>query len=210
MDRNENLGHWRWLCRPGFRRLLRRFRSRRHLRRQGHREDRSARNAAKCRSTNRDWRSSSRQRRSRSGCRFTTDLAAAVARGRRGLHRGRHAVAARRRPCRSVLCLRRRRGDRRGARRASPWSSPNRPCRSAPATRSSEIIREARPDADFAVVSNPEFLREGAAIDDFKRPDRIVVGHDDERARDGDARDLSAALSQPAAASCSSTGARPS
>jgi len=45
------------------------------------------------------------------------------------------------------------------------------------------IIREERPDADFAVVSNPEFLREGAAIDDFKRPDRIVVGIEDERAR---------------------------
>jgi UDPglucose 6-dehydrogenase len=45
------------------------------------------------------------------------------------------------------------------------------------------IIREARPDAEFAVVSNPEFLREGAAIDDFKRPDRIVIGFDDERAQ---------------------------
>jgi UDPglucose 6-dehydrogenase len=45
------------------------------------------------------------------------------------------------------------------------------------------IIRETRPDADFAVVSNPEFLREGAAIDDFKHPDRVVVGADDERAR---------------------------
>ncbi|MEZ0497987.1 UDP-glucose/GDP-mannose dehydrogenase family protein, partial [Sphingomonas sp. IW22] len=44
------------------------------------------------------------------------------------------------------------------------------------------IIRETNPDADFAVVSNPEFLREGAAIDDFKRPDRVVVGGDDERA----------------------------
>jgi UDPglucose 6-dehydrogenase len=44
------------------------------------------------------------------------------------------------------------------------------------------IIREARPDARFAVVSNPEFLREGAAIRDFKLPDRIVVGTDDERA----------------------------
>jgi UDPglucose 6-dehydrogenase len=45
------------------------------------------------------------------------------------------------------------------------------------------IIRETRPDADAAVVSNPEFLREGAAIQDFKHPDRIVVGTDDERAR---------------------------
>ena len=46
------------------------------------------------------------------------------------------------------------------------------------------IIREARSDAEFAVVSNPEFLREGAAIQDFKHPDRIVVGSDDKRARD--------------------------
>ena len=44
------------------------------------------------------------------------------------------------------------------------------------------IVREARPEADFAVVSNPEFLREGAAIDDFKRPDRIVIGAEDARA----------------------------
>jgi UDPglucose 6-dehydrogenase len=45
------------------------------------------------------------------------------------------------------------------------------------------IIRELRPDADFAVVSNPEFLREGAAIEDFKRPDRIVIGTEDLRAQ---------------------------
>ncbi|MBC8129224.1 MAG: UDP-glucose/GDP-mannose dehydrogenase family protein [Rhizobiaceae bacterium] len=46
------------------------------------------------------------------------------------------------------------------------------------------IIREARPGLDFAVVSNPEFLREGAAIDDFTRPDRIVVGAEVQKARD--------------------------
>ncbi|VVT25278.1 UDP-glucose 6-dehydrogenase [Sphingomonas sp. EC-HK361] len=44
------------------------------------------------------------------------------------------------------------------------------------------IIRDANPQAEFAVVSNPEFLREGAAIDDFKRPDRVVIGGDDARA----------------------------
>jgi len=47
-----------------------------------------------------------------------------------------------------------------------------------------KIIKAKRPDAQFAVVSNPEFLREGAAINDFKRPDRVVVGLEDERARD--------------------------
>ena len=45
------------------------------------------------------------------------------------------------------------------------------------------IIYETRPDAEIAVVSNPEFLREGAAIHDFKHPDRIVVGSHDERAK---------------------------
>jgi UDPglucose 6-dehydrogenase len=46
------------------------------------------------------------------------------------------------------------------------------------------LIRKRRPDADFDVASNPEFLREGAAIEDFMRPDRVVVGTDSERARD--------------------------
>ncbi|CAN1484875.1 Ugd Predicted UDP-glucose 6-dehydrogenase [Caulobacteraceae bacterium] len=45
------------------------------------------------------------------------------------------------------------------------------------------IMSEVNPTGDFSVVSNPEFLREGAAIGDFKRPDRVVVGTEDERAR---------------------------
>lgn len=47
-----------------------------------------------------------------------------------------------------------------------------------------EIMRELRPELKVEVVSNPEFLREGAAIGDFKRPDRIVLGSDNEWARD--------------------------
>ncbi len=47
-----------------------------------------------------------------------------------------------------------------------------------------EILRKTRPDASFDVVSNPEFLREGSAIQDFMRPDRVVIGAESEQARD--------------------------
>jgi UDPglucose 6-dehydrogenase len=47
-----------------------------------------------------------------------------------------------------------------------------------------EIIKKTRPDAEFDMASNPEFLREGSAIEDFRRPDRVVVGCDTDRARE--------------------------
>lgn len=50
--------------------------------------------------------------------------------------------------------------------------------------RVAEILRETNPDADFDVASNPEFLREGSAIGDFMRPDRVVIGAESERAQD--------------------------
>lgn len=46
-----------------------------------------------------------------------------------------------------------------------------------------QVIREENPDADFDVASNPEFLREGSAIDDFLKPDRVVIGTESSRAR---------------------------
>jgi UDPglucose 6-dehydrogenase len=50
--------------------------------------------------------------------------------------------------------------------------------------RIAEIVRAARPDLDFDVASNPEFLREGDAIDDFMRPDRVIIGAESDRARE--------------------------
>lgn len=50
--------------------------------------------------------------------------------------------------------------------------------------RISEIVRSARPDLEFDVASNPEFLREGSAIGDFMRPDRVVIGTESERAQE--------------------------
>ncbi len=50
--------------------------------------------------------------------------------------------------------------------------------------RIAEIVRATRPELDFDVASNPEFLREGSAIGDFMRPDRVVIGAESERARE--------------------------
>ncbi len=53
------------------------------------------------------------------------------------------------------------------------------------ARRLAAMIKETNPAADFAMAANPEFLREGSAIEDFMRPDRVIIGVEDERARNG-------------------------
>ena len=106
----------------------------------------------------------------------------AIARDDRPLGRDRSACH------RLQLRARARRGSRAQAARRLSWRRPSlamsknwqRRCAQHEIER---ILREKRPDAEIQVVSNPEFLREGAAIQDFKHPDRIVVGTDDARAR---------------------------
>ena len=114
---------------------------------------------------------------------FTTDLAEGGGGRGSGVHRGRHPGAPRRRPCRSDLRVRRGARARQGRSSRARWWSPNRRCRSAPATGSRRSCARKGVD-DVSVASNPEFLREGAAIADFKHPDRIVVGAEDEHAQE--------------------------
>ena len=73
-----------------------------------------------------------------------------------------------------------------------------------------EAILREEGVTEVSVASNPEFLREGAAIADFKHPDRIVVGAEDEHAAGGAARKSTGRCSSTARRSCSPPGARPS
>ena len=114
---------------------------------------------------------------------FTTDIAEGRARRGGDLHRRRHAVAPRRRPRRPLLRLRRRARGRRGDAKVSSSFVTKSTVPVGTGDEVERIVREVNPSADFDVVSNPEFLREGSAINDFKRPDRIVIGASDARAR---------------------------
>ncbi len=113
---------------------------------------------------------------------FGTDLRDAGGQGERGLHRRRHAFAPGRRLRRPLVRLRGRPRDRLGHGRVYGGVVTKSTVPVGTGDEVERIIREAAPQAEFAVVSNPEFLREGAAIGDFKRPDRIVVGTEDPRA----------------------------
>ncbi len=115
---------------------------------------------------------------------FTAKLARAVARRRGRVHRRGNAQSPRRRPCRSELRVRRRRGNRGRARQLCGGGHQIDGAGRHRAARWRRSSAADRPQAEFDVASNPEFLREGSAIEDFLRPDRVVVGCDTDRARD--------------------------
>ena len=72
------------------------------------------------------------------------------------------------------------------------------------------LLKEKGAPDGVSVASNPEFLREGAAIADFKHPDRILVGAEDEHARASAGGNLPAACSSTGRRCCSPAGGRPS
>jgi UDPglucose 6-dehydrogenase len=128
---------------------------------------------------------------------------------RRGIPRRRDSVPARRWFCRPLLRLRRAREIAAEMRDATVVVIKS----MVPVGTNDEvdaIIRKLRPEANFSVVSNPEFLREGAAIEDFKRPDRVGGRHRRRAVTPGDARALSAAVSSTRRRSCSPGAVLPS
>jgi hypothetical protein len=177
----ENYCHRHRLRRPGFRHLPGRRRQRRAL----SRPRRGARSAssrpAASRSTSRAWRRWCAQR-AAGRLRFTTDVAEGVAHGLlQFIAVGTPPDEDGSADLQYVLAAARNIGRAHDDYKVVVDKSR---CRWAPPTRcmaaiAEELAARGLKRADFSVVSNPEFLKEGAAVEDFMKPDRIVVGAED-------------------------------
>ena len=124
--------------------------------------------------------------------RFSGDLGGAVAGAGCHLHRRRHAGEPARRPRRSGNMFMRPAAEIAAALTGYAVIANKSTVPVGTGDEVERIIRTHNPSAMFDVVSNPEFLREGSAIGDFMRPDRVVVGADSARARDVDGRGVRA------------------
>ena len=158
------------------------------LRRQGRRQDRDGSSEARSRSTSRGWTSWSSKQLRAGRLTFSTDLAAAVDGADAVFIAVGTPVAARRWPCRPELCLRRRRGDRRGAQAATPWSSPSRRCRSAPAAKLREDLREPAAGRRVRRRLQPRVPARGLGDRGLHAPGPGRIGTESERAREVHAR----------------------
>ena len=207
---HENLRHRYGLRRARRGRGLRRLRQRRHLRRRRRGQDRAPQARARSRSTSRASTSWSRTTPREGRLAFTTDVGAARRAAPRSCFIAVGTPPRRGRLGRSLVRVRGRRADRR-ARSTG--------CKVI-VTKSTVPVGHRRQDrgdhrpasrrTPFGVASNPEFLKEGDAVNDFMKPDRVVIGADDRSAREVLRAALRALRRARATASTSWTRARPS